>query len=85
MSDDSKIHRVVALAKTCDVCPAQWEGVTDDGEEVYIRYRFGWLLALVGRECVAELPFGGEYGGMLDGADMARLLAPYLDFSAVLR
>jgi len=29
------------LAMTCMVCPAQWEGKTTGGREVYIRYRHG--------------------------------------------
>ena len=84
MSDEGKIHRVTQLAKTCGACPAQWEGVTDDGQEVYIRYRWGFLYALVGDETVAAFHVGGEYDGAMNDADMARLLAPYLDFSAVL-
>jgi hypothetical protein len=30
---------VKVLWRTCEACPAQWEGETDDGREVYIRYR----------------------------------------------
>lgn len=32
--------RVVSFRRTCNGCPAQWEGVTDDGREVYARYRW---------------------------------------------
>lgn len=30
---------VASAARTCSACPAQWEGVTDDGRQVYARYR----------------------------------------------
>ena len=31
--------RVASLVKTSSFHPAQWEGLTDSGEDVYIRYR----------------------------------------------
>lgn len=34
---------VVELEKTCYACPSQWEGRTDDGGYVYVRYRHGGL------------------------------------------
>ncbi len=34
---------IKTIKKTCTACPAQWEGTTDDGREVYVRYRFGHL------------------------------------------
>lgn len=36
---------VVELQQTCGACPSQWEGRTEDGRHVYIRYRFGLLTA----------------------------------------
>jgi hypothetical protein len=35
--------KLVALAKTCNACPSQWEGATDDGRHLYVRYRSGRL------------------------------------------
>lgn len=40
--------RVVSYEKTSPACPAQWEGVTDDGRTVYVRYRGGFFTAQVG-------------------------------------
>lgn len=37
------MEKIVKLIKTCDACPSQWEGKTDKGEKVYIRYRWGCL------------------------------------------
>jgi hypothetical protein len=34
---------LVSLSRTCCACPSQWEGETDDGREIYIRYRHGSL------------------------------------------
>jgi len=36
------------LLQTCPARPAQWEGNTEDGRPVYIHYRHGHLLVLVG-------------------------------------
>lgn len=44
-------------------CPTQWEGVTANGEEVYIRYRWGFLrVDINGKEV-----FGDQIGGEMDG------------------
>lgn len=34
---------VTEITKTCNGCPAQWEGTTQDGKYVYARYRWGFL------------------------------------------
>lgn len=36
------IH-ILSVTKTCDACPAQWEGKTVNHEKVYVRYRWGRL------------------------------------------
>jgi hypothetical protein len=40
---------IVKIIKTCDACPTQWEGTTDKGEYVYIRYRCAHLRAGMGK------------------------------------
>lgn len=32
---------VKKITKTCEACPAQWEGETDTHERIYVRYRSG--------------------------------------------
>ena len=39
---------VASITRTTSACPAQWEGLTDDGKDVYVRYRSGWLSIEVG-------------------------------------
>lgn len=39
IAGDASLIRVVSLTQTCEACPAQWDGMTDDGREVYVRYR----------------------------------------------
>ena len=40
--------RITSLMQTCEMCPSQWEGRTDDDREVYIRYRHGHGYVSVG-------------------------------------
>lgn len=35
--------KIVSLTQTTSACPTQWEGLTDNGEKVYVRFRFGNL------------------------------------------
>jgi hypothetical protein len=35
--------RVSKLTQTCKGSPFQWEGLTDDGQFIYVRYRWGCL------------------------------------------
>lgn len=71
---------VTELRRTCYACPSQWEGATEDGEHVYIRYRWGFLSASVGKDDV----YGGKHGDSLDGnmsdADMMKALSGVLRF-----
>lgn len=42
------MYIITELNKTCDACPAQWEGRTSDGFPIYIRYRWGHLSICIG-------------------------------------
>lgn len=39
---------VTRIAKTCYCCPSQWEGLTDDNRQIYVRYRWGSLSITLG-------------------------------------
>jgi hypothetical protein len=38
----------VSIKRTCTACPSQWEGRTDDGRDVYVRFRWGGLSVGIG-------------------------------------
>jgi hypothetical protein len=40
--------KVVEIERTCQAFPSQWEGKTDDGRFVYVRFRWGLLRIGVG-------------------------------------
>lgn len=35
--------QITKLRKTCEACPAQWEGEDSKGNPIYIRFRWGYL------------------------------------------
>ena len=55
---------------TCEACPSQWEGITDDGQEVYIRYRWGHLSVRVNGAEIFSRQIGDGFDGVLTTTDM---------------
>lgn len=43
------MNKVIEIEQTCSACPAQWEGVLEDGRAIYIRYRWGHLSIEAGK------------------------------------
>lgn len=35
--------KVIEVKQTCFACPSQWEGYTEDGRTIYVRFRHGFL------------------------------------------
>lgn len=61
---------VKELEKTCEACPAQWEGITRDGRHVYVRYRYGWLQVGFGEsldDAIDDETIGIKVGDDMDG------------------
>jgi hypothetical protein len=54
---------VSEVRQTCTASPAQWEGVDQEGNEIYARYRWGYLSV----EKNDEEIFGKQLGHHLDG------------------
>ncbi len=45
-----KLINVRKIMKTCDVCPSQWEGITTDNRQIYIRYRWDVFSVNLGKK-----------------------------------
>lgn len=58
------------LIRYSSFCPTQWEGETTNGEEVYIRYRWGFLSIDINGEEVFGVKVGEEFDGMMNDEDM---------------
>jgi hypothetical protein len=54
------------LTKTCEACPAQWDGETILGKAVYVRYRHGILAVEVEDETTWRWRLGAPYDGWLE-------------------
>jgi hypothetical protein len=55
-------------------CPAQWNGQTVDGKDVYVRFRWGVLKVSVGGVCVWEEQVSDDLDGTMDDATMRERL-----------
>jgi hypothetical protein len=83
------MKKIKALQQTCVACPSQWDAETTDGEEVYIRYRWGRLSVQLGGpagEFLYDEQVGDSFDGVMTEAQMINHLelAEVLDFSEVL-
>lgn len=88
----SQLPKVVELVQTCDACPAQWDGLLDDGRAIYIRYRWGFLEVLAWptraqewdndvEQTLVEKSYGDEYNGFLMFSTLVELTSDVLDWS----
>lgn len=78
------------LTQTCEACPSQWEGYTEENEPVYIRFRWGYLSvrigkvgqdirgAVSGKEIFGKNISGG-YDGVLSFEELKKRLEGKLD------
>jgi hypothetical protein len=76
--------RITKLKMTCSACPSQWEGMTEDGRHVYVRYRWGHLSACVGPtidaaiwptednggEILLDKSIGDDLDGVMTGTEL---------------
>jgi len=77
--------KITELRKTCNACPAQWEGKLDDGRAVYIRYRWGVLTidagdtideAIAGQHNILIVNSRDGMGGFMTLADLKEFTKP---------
>ena len=55
--------KINKLQMTCGACPTQFSGETEDGKNVYIRFRFGRL----SMDIDGQILFSGNVSDSLDG------------------
>lgn len=80
--------RVVRLTKTAEACPSAWEGRTDTGEWVYVRYRWGSLTVGAGAtrdEAVARGIWEGQGGRTVFAGELGDRLDSWLSFEELVR
>jgi hypothetical protein len=81
---------VKEIDMTTGACPTQWEGMTTDGEFIYIRYRHGYFTCGIGEtedDAISrdvlwkEVPRWAD--GIMDWDEMMVLTEEILDWSQV--
>lgn len=72
---------VVSLEEGGTACPTQWEGTTDDGKEVYIRYRHGRLRVECDRQWIYSEVVGEVFDGAMKTEEMQAHTASVIDWS----
>ena len=74
MSPDSKPSSLGLtlreLTMTCTALPSAWEGVTDDGRKIYVKYRYGKLQVRLDDVLVYLRDFHDPYGGIMSTVEM---------------
>jgi len=65
--------KIKSLTQTCGACPSQWEGETENGAYVYIRYRYGWLSVDIDGVHMFGQEVGDSLGSVMDTEQMLRI------------
>lgn len=77
-----RIRKVKTITQTCYACPSQWEGVLENGDTFYIRYRWGYLsLDIPFDTTVFSKQLGDNLHGILHKHQLIFALLEQLDFS----
>lgn len=69
-----KKSKRLILVKTCNACPSQWSGTTENGKPVYIRYRWGWFSFEVNGIPIHEKRLGDSLDGFIDNDQLKDIL-----------
>ena len=62
--------KIVKVTQTCYACPSQWDAWVDNGDRIYVRYRWGGLtITYFGQDSKldGDLIFSSRVGDGLDG------------------
>jgi len=73
-------YTVKQLEQTCSACPSQWEGTTECGKDIYIRYRWGSLSLKINGKQKFTAYIGNELDGVIGIEDIQNYLKDYLKF-----
>lgn len=82
-------YKLTRIVCTCSACPTQYEGRFEDGDDLYIRYRYGELTVYKtphGREhyseghLLLEVEHGADLDGTLEDAELIQHCKDLLTF-----
>jgi len=58
--------KVVKAERTCSACPSQWDCWTEEGDYIYVRYRWGYLC--ISWDVMGEVIYDEQVGDGFDGS-----------------
>lgn len=83
--------KILKLVRTCLARPAAWEGIDEQNQIIYIRYRWGQMTMRQGSPNeefdIARMPLvfnesiGDNFDGLIDYADMKKEIESKTDFT----
>lgn len=83
------------IEKTCEACPSQWEGTTDDDRCIYVRFRWGFLSVRIGSpgdksefagvrgKEILRKQLGGSYHGILSYEELVKATSEIIQLPLV--
>lgn len=77
-------HKVVELRQTCYACPSSWEGLSSNGDEIYLRYRHGTFRLDINGVTAFSRAVGDSLDGVLSLEEAVEVTKDYLEFPAEL-
>ena len=72
--------KISKITQTCYACSSQWEGLTEEGDDIYIRYRYGCLRLDINNKTIVSIDYGHSLDGVIDLNSALDLLEDYLSF-----
>jgi len=74
--------KVNKMVNTCVACPSQWKGITNDNQDIYIRYRWGHLSIcfMPSGKQIFDLDYGDDLDGFIEYATLKKLTANVIEF-----
>lgn len=77
MSEKVTVKKLMQIGYAC---PSQWQAITDSGQDVYIRFRWGYLSLRVAEEEIYGEQIADRFDGVLSDSDMRKVLSDYCVF-----
>jgi hypothetical protein len=74
------MYNIKEIQQTCSACPSQWEGKTDKGEELYCRYRWGYLSVEINNKVIFGEQLGNDFHGIMDIDELIKYTKNVLNF-----
>lgn len=78
--------KIKTIEQTCFACPSQWDIMTEDGQYIYARFRWGYLSVKINpwtpnEKILFEWQDTDGLNGVMDSEELQQLTKNILDWS----